>query len=396
MPKLTGFQKFALLGVIVIALNLRAPFTSVAPVLDQIMDSLNLSAATGGLVTALPLATLALFSPLAPKLAIKVGLERALATALIFVGIGVLVRSLGDVIPLMLGTVILGSGIALGNVLLPAVVKETFPHHISVVSSFYVFVMGVGATLAASLMVPISHTAPNGIHGWQFALTFNLLFPIAALVYWLPKTRAPNPTAQVDTPRSSGTNMFALMRSPIAWQVTFALGVNSFTFYAFAGWLPKILTDLGYSELQAGYIYGFLQFSTMLPGLLLMPILAKVNNHVVLISLCAGSVVLSLLGLIAAPQWAIFWVGLFGLVNCSTFIVALSFVGLRTQNSKQAALLSGMSQSVGYALAATGPSLIGTIHTQTQGWTWPLLTIAAFGVVCALFAALAARKRIID
>jgi CP family cyanate transporter-like MFS transporter len=394
MPRFTPIQLIALLGVVLIALNLRAPFTSVAPVLEQIMHNLSLSASKAGLITALPLFALALFSPIAPKISHKFGLTKALVLALICIALGVAIRSIGSISPLYIGTMFLGAGIAFGNVLLPAVVKEHFPQQISPITSLYVFVMGAGATLASSLMVPLSHLSPAQIQGWQFALLFNLLFPIAALMFWLPKLKSkipvPNPN-QGETKHSA----LALLKSPIAWFVTLALGINSFTFYSFAGWLPKILNDLGYSELDAGYIYGFLQFSTMVPGLLLVPILARFHNHVLLIGVCAGSVVLSLIGLILSPELAIMWVAIFGLANCSTFIIAMSFVGLRTNNTRQAASLSGIAQSLGYALAATGPSLIGYAHTKTQGWLIPVLIIAAFGSACTIFAMLAARKRLI-
>ncbi|WP_163134897.1 MFS transporter [Agarivorans sp. Alg241-V36] len=392
MPRLSPVTLLTLIGVFLVALNLRAPFTSLAPVLEQIMESLSLNAAQAGFVTALPLISLAVFSSLAPKLAQRVGLEKALVVSLLCVALGVGVRSLGYVSPLYLGTVLLGAGIAFGNVLLPAVVKKFFPERISEVSSLYIFIMGVGSTLAASIMVPLSLHAPSQVSGWQFALAFNLIFPLAALLFWLPKLSSKTQQQQAQEENNTPA-ISTLLRSPMAWFVTLALGINSFTFYAFAGWLPKILNDVGYSELDAGYIYGFLQFSTMVPGLALMPILAKLKNHTVLITLCASTVVFSLIGMIIAPSLAIMWVGLFGLSNCSTFIVALSFIGHKTSNSQQAAALSGMSQSIGYALAATGPSMIGFIHTTSQGWVLPLLTIALFGIACTVFSALAAKGK---
>jgi CP family cyanate transporter-like MFS transporter len=154
-----------------------------------------------------------------------------------------------------------------------------------------------------------------------------------------------------------------------------------------------MLSDLQFSEIDAGYIYGFLQFSTMIPGLLLLPILSRSNNQRALISLCAFSVFIAVTGLIALPQYAIFWVGLFGLANCSTFIIALSFVGLRTSNPNQAAALSGLSQSIGYALAAVGPTLVGYFYTATKAWTMPLLLIAVIALFCTTFANLAARDK---
>ncbi len=406
MTRISYAQIAALVGVSLVALNLRAPFTSLAPLLEQIMLDLSLSASQGGSVTALPLIALAIFSPLAPQFSQRVGIHPALCSAIFLVGVGIVIRSLGWESTLYIGTVILGAGVAFGNVLLPAFVKRHFPNHISMVTSSYIFLMGIGSTLAASLMIPIAHSNSSFIlSGWALALSFNLIFVAAGLIYWLPKCMREklsvgskqhiNTKQSAEHSQNSGlsSSPLSLMRSKVAWVVTLALGINSFTFYSFAGWLPKILSDFGYSELDAGYIYGFLQFSTMIPGLLLMPVLAKWRNHIALVSICSGSVVISLLGLIALPEYAVFWVAYFGLSNCSTFIVVLSFIGLRTQNAEQAAALSGMSQCLGYALAATGPSLVGWSHSYTNGWVWPLSIIAAFAGLCLVCAANAARDR---
>lgn len=384
---------FIMLGILFLALNLRGPFTSLAPVLSQIMQNMNLTSSAAGFLTALPLLTFAVFSPIAAKIPRWLGLEPSLIVALLMISTGIIMRSGGAITMLYIGTILIGIGIAIGNVLLPVVVKINFPERIAMVTSLYIFTMGIGSTLSSSLMVPFSTITLFDITGWQLALVMNLLFPILALSIWLPKLkkRAPEVTPQKEQVKAGKTK--SLLKSSIAWQVTLTLGLNSFTFYSLAGWLPKILSDIGHSEIDAGYIYGFLQFSTMVPGLLLLPILAKKNNQQLLISICSLSVFAGLLGLLYLPDFAIFWVGLFGLGNCSTFIIALSFIGLRTSNSSQAASLSGMSQGIGYALAATGPTLVGEIQARTDAWTAPILLIAAVALVCSSFAVLAARDK---
>ncbi|WP_413285162.1 MFS transporter [Vibrio sp. MA40-2] len=389
-----------LLGILFLALNLRAPFTSLAPVLTQVMESLNLASAAAGFLTALPLLSFAIFSPMVSNVSRRIGVEPSLILALILISLGVILRSWGTIPTLYCGTVLLGIGIATGNVLLPVVVKINFPTRIATVTSLYIFTMGIGSTMSSSLMVPISNFSitqsdlfSQGFNGWQLALFANVIFPILALTIWLPRIK--NKTSKIShSSQSEPTiSMRSMLKSSVAWQVTLALGLNSFTFYSLAGWLPKILGSLGYSEINAGYIYGFLQFSTMLPGILLLPILSRKNNQQLLVSLCAFCVPTSLIGLLYLPQFAIFWVGLFGLANCSTFIIVLSFIGLRTSNGSQATSLSGMSQGIGYALAATGPTMVGQIHVQSDSWSTPILLIACVGVICTCFAALAARDR---
>ncbi|MFS1463416.1 MFS transporter [Vibrio lentus] len=387
---------FVMLGILFLSLNLRGPFTSLAPVLSQVMEGLNLNSSAAGFLTALPLLTFALFSPLVTKISQRIGLEPSLLLALVLITTGITLRSFGVIPTLYIGTVMIGMGIAIGNVLLPVVVKISFPTRIATVTSLYIFTMGIGSTLGSSLMVPFSDLTLFTLTGWQLALLTNLVFPILALMIWLPKIRKRSSSATNKKQEDKPLPMKKMIKSGVAWQVTLALGLNSFTFYSLAGWLPQILNDLGYSEIDAGYIYGFLQFSTMVPGLLLLPFLGKNDNQQWLITLCTSSVFIGLIGLLYLPEFAIFWVGLFGLANCSTFIIALSFVGLRTSNSSQAASLSGMAQGIGYALAATGPTLVGKLHALTDSWSMPILLIAAVAFACTIFAALAARDKKIN
>ncbi|MBY7730037.1 MFS transporter [Vibrio splendidus] len=382
---------FVMLGILFLSLNLRGPFTSLAPVLSQVMEGLSLNSSAAGFLTALPLLTFALFSPLVTKISQRIGLEPSLLLALVLITTGITLRSFGAIPTLYIGTVMIGLGIAIGNVLLPVVVKISFPTRIATVTSLYIFTMGIGSTLGSSLMVPLSELTLLTLTGWQLALLMNLVFPILALMIWLPKITKRSSSKSTKQNEENPVPMKKMIKSGVAWQVTLALGLNSFTFYSLAGWLPQILNDLGYSEIDAGYIYGFLQFSTMVPGLLLLPFLGKSNNQRWLITLCTSSVFIGLIGLLYLPDFAIFWVGLFGLANCSTFIIALSFVGLRTSNSSQAASLSGMAQGIGYALAATGPTLVGKLHAQTGSWSVPILLIAGVAFACTIFAALAAR-----
>ncbi len=379
-----------IVSILLLSINLRAPFTSVAPLISQLMASLQISAVSMGIITSTPLIMFALASPFCPKLGSKLGLEKSICLALVLIALGILSRSFGHFYWLFIGTVLIGVGIAIGNVLAPAVIKASFPGRIATITALYGISMGVGSTLSSSSMVPVTSLIDDLSVGWRIALAGNLIFPFLALAFWLPQL-AESKTRSTDR-KKEYYPLNKLMRQSLAWCFTFALGLNSFTFYTFAGWLPKILAALGYSELDAGYVYGFLQFSTMVPGLLLIPIMARSKN---IAPLFVGAALLNgvgVTGLMVAPQWAIFWVGVFGLGNCSTFILALSILGQISATSTQAATLSGMAQSIGYALAAVGPAIVGMIFTHTQTWSLPLTIIAAAAFLCALFALLTTRK----
>ncbi|VTR40527.1 Inner membrane transport protein YeaN [Serratia fonticola] len=74
--RLTRFLLLA--GIMLVAANLRAPLTSVGPLLEQIQHQLMLSATAAGLLNSLPLILFAVLSPLTPSLAKRIGIERTL------------------------------------------------------------------------------------------------------------------------------------------------------------------------------------------------------------------------------------------------------------------------------------------------------------------------------
>ena len=58
-----------LLGIAVLAFNLRPAAVSVGPVLDEIRDDLDMSGTEAGILTSLPVIAFAVFGATAPRLA---------------------------------------------------------------------------------------------------------------------------------------------------------------------------------------------------------------------------------------------------------------------------------------------------------------------------------------
>lgn len=361
--------------ILLFACNLRAPMTSLAPLLTQIQESFGLNAATAGTITAIPLLVFGIVSPLAPLLARRVGLERALVGALVLILLGVAVRSAGSLALLFAGTAAIGIGIAIGNVLLPSLLKRDFPGQIAVLTSVYALTMGTVAAFSSSIAIPLADL--TGL-GWRFALLCTGVIPAISLICWLPLARRPR-TDKVASPAANQTRT-PVWRHAISWQVTFFLGMNSFLFYSVMSWLPAIMHDAGYSPAAAGTAHGIMQFGASIIGLLMMPIVRRsADQRKLAVAISALSLV-SLAGLWLFPSWSTFWATLFGMGNGGVFILALSFMGTRVSTAGQAASLSGMAQSAGYLLACTGPSLLGSIHDLSGNWSMPLL-------VCCLLSA---------
>ena len=374
-----------LAGILLIAANLRAPFTGLPPLLGEIQADFGLSTLATGALTTLPLLAFALLSPFSALLAREYGLERALFGALTAIALGIALRSAGAAWSLYVGTGIIGMGIAVGNVLLPSLVKRDFPGHIASLTGTYALAMGIAAALGSAAVIPLAQT-----WGWRSALLTFLILPLPALVIWMRQLAdRSSPAADTSTPPHGGK----VWHSALAWQVTLFLGLNSTIYYVAIGWLPTILTDAGMSPARAGSLHGVLQLATAIPGLLLGPILRRVRDQ----RLAAGSAcmfsAIALLGFWAAPQFAFVWSILFGVGTGAGIILGLSFIGLRTSNARQAATLSGMSQCVGYLLASVGPMAIGALHDAAGGWAISLVLCAGLAIVAALMGLLAGRNR---
>ena len=386
----TGRRNLLLIaGILLIATTLRVAFTGAAPLLDAIRSEYGLTTAQTGLLTTLPLLAFGLVSPLAAGVARRFGIERSLLLAMILICLGIGLRSLPSVALLFIGTTIIGCGIALGNVLLPGLIKRDFSQHVAKMTGVYSLTMGGAAALGSAMVVPL---ALAGL-GWRGALLMLMVFPLLALFVWLPQSRQQAPAPLTN---SGAVHNRGIWRSALAWQVTLFLGINSLVYYVIIGWLPAILQSIGYSEAQAGSLHGLLQLATAAPGLAIPLILHRLKDQrgiAVLVSLmCAASA----LGLWFLPAQAVIWTLIFGFGSGATMILGLTFIGLRANSAHQAAALSGMAQAVGYLLAACGPPVMGKIHDANGDWHIPLIAVALISIAMAVFGALAGRDREIN
>ncbi|ENE5053464.1 CynX/NimT family MFS transporter [Klebsiella oxytoca] len=373
-------------GILLIATTLRVAFTGAAPLLDAIRSEYGLTTAQTGLLTTLPLLAFGLVSPLAAGVARRFGIERSLLLAMILICLGIGLRSLPFVSLLFIGTAVIGCGIALGNVLLPGLIKRDFSQHVAKMTGAYSLTMGGAAALGSAMVVPL---VLAGL-GWRGALLTLMVFPLLALFVWLPQSRR---QATAPLTGSGAIHNRGIWRSALAWQVTLFLGINSLVYYVIIGWLPAILQSIGYSEAQAGSLHGLLQLATAAPGLAIPLILHRLKDQRGIAVLVAMMCAVSALGLWFLPGQAVMWTLIFGFGSGATMILGLTFIGLRASSAHQAAALSGMAQAVGYLLAACGPPVMGKIHDASGDWHIPLIAVALISVVMAVFGALAGRDR---
>ncbi|CNF40575.1 transmembrane transporter [Mycobacterium tuberculosis] len=375
---------WSLVGLVLLTVNLRAAITGIAPVLGELQDAFALSGAEVGVLTTLPVLCLGVFAGVAPLVARWLGTETAIAGSLVMITAGIVLRVVQSPVSLFVGTVVAGAGIAMGNVLMPAVIKRVFPSRIGSLTGLAMMLMATSGAVAAGLAVPLDEAG-----GWRLALAVWAVPSLVAALVWGPLAlrgrRAP--TAPVTAPRGGGS----LLRSPVAWFVAVFMGLTSLMFYVLMSWLPEIMRDAGFAPAAAGMMVSAMLFVGIPLGFVVPVFAARLRDQRPLIVAVAVTMVVGIGGLLLAPAAGWAWVIILGLGTGSAFPLAYTLLSLRAPTPSVAAALSGMAQTGGYLLAGAGPLAVGVLHDATGGWDVPLVLLLALVVPEVMFGLLAAR-----
>lgn len=370
MRSLTRSTMFLMITVIILGLGLRTPILSVSPLLDTISSELNLSAAQAGWLSTIPVLCFGTVALTAPFLLRRWPMDSVLLAMFLIILSGLLLRTLPPVWILFAGTVLVGSGIAVGNVIMPGFIKREAPNHVGQMTAWYSAAISASGAIGAGFTIPIMQALDLD---WRGALRWPALITIvgiAILIPWQFSARSNRPISMHRSQRVS------LWRNPIAWYVTGYMGMQSFVFFATTGWLPTYLIAEGMDEQRAGFM---LSLSPLLgvAGSFIAPLLVyKRRDQRWLVWLSSALCAIGLVGMVLLPTTGtILWVAIFGFGSGMTLSIALTFIGLRTPDSRHAAELSMMSQAVGYSIAATGPILIGLAHDIVGNWQVPFALI---------------------
>lgn len=365
-----AYVALSVAAVVIVALNLRMAVTSVPPVLAE----LGLSPVAESLLTSLPVVLFGVAAGAAPGVRAWLGEERGMFAALLLVFGGVVARGLWPEAALFWATVLACAGIAVINVLMPSFVRRRFGERVGMVMGLYTMGVIGGATLGAGLTVPVRDAAggSNGVALGVWA------FPLAlALLAWAPLVRGGGGGA---APQSGPP--VPIWRSPLAWQLTLFMGLQSLLFFGPLSWLPSIYRDEGLSPTAAGALLSVFNGLGIVSSVAAPVLAARMRDQRAAVAATVGVTALGVVGLLVAPRsGALAWAVLLGLGQGAALSLAFLMIALRAGDDRTAARLSGMVQGVGYLLAALGPLGMGLLHAWTGTWTVPLLALLA---ACAL------------
>lgn len=377
----SGSRIRLLLAILIVTLNLRGAITCVGPLLSLIQAELGLSAGAAGLLTSLPLFAFAFLSPQVVVLARRFGMEASIFLALLSLLVGLLIRYLPGTTAMYLGTALIGIGIAINNVLLPGLLRRDFSDRLPVATALFTLVLAALGGVGSGIAIPLEQ-----LGGWRFSLVSWALLAILALVVWSPQLRRNQRPAPPQ--RAAGS----VWGSPLAWQVSFFMGCQSTVFYTMIAWFPSMMSDMqAVSAARSGWILFVFQIF-ILASVMVIPLLIHRFYDQRWIGLCCGGLnLISLIGLLLAPQAHFFWMLVMGFGCGGSLVLAMTLFGLRAGSPAQSVSLSGMAQSVGYTMAALVPILVGLIYDRTHSWLLPQVLLVVVASLQVLVGYLAGR-----
>ncbi len=374
-----------LAAVLLYALNLRAPITALAPVVDEVRLDLGLTAAGVGLLTGIPVLCFALTTPLMAVLLGRLGTGRVVAASLVTVLVGTLLRSSDGFGTALVGTVLIGVAITAGNVAVPVVIGRDFPGHVARVTGLYTAALNGGSVLTTTLTAPLADLV-----GWRWALASWGLLAVIALVVW---QRAYPFRGEEPVPVVVATEAPDVWRRSVTWFLALAFAGQAFGYYAVSAWLPSVLHDtLGLERAASGGAAALFQLFGMVGGVA-VPIALGRRAPVAAVSaaIAVGWVVLPV-GLLLAPSWWAVWCTFAGVAQGGNFAVIFTVIASSAGSPAAARRMSATVQSLGYTAGALGPSVLGAVHSSTGGWTGPLLVVLGSVVTMAAASGLALRS----
>ncbi|GAA3690919.1 CynX/NimT family MFS transporter [Arthrobacter ginkgonis] len=369
----------AVAAVVLVGLNLRAAIASAAPLYHGLQDLLGYGPLVASLLPTIPVLCFGFAGAATAWLVRRAGLERAIALALVLLTAGLAARAVESTAMLLAGTVAAMCGLAVCNVAMPSFIREHHARRTPVMTGTYTITMSVGATLAATVSVPIAAelgSASLGLAAWA-------LPAVVALVAFLPLALRRRAGGRAAGRHVSPWPMLATRKGLL---FTSLFAVQALLAYTIMGWLPSILIARGLDATAAGLILGLVQVVTIPAVVLLLwmaarPRLVRPAFMVVGVSSLTGFTAL----LFVPAQWAVVPAVLMG-IGFGIFPLVMLLISRSGETAAETTALSTLAQSLGYLIAAAGPFGLGLLHDALGSWTVPLALLAACAVVQLLLA----------
>jgi CP family cyanate transporter-like MFS transporter len=398
-------------ALLLAAVNLRPAIASLGALLEDVRTDIGMSGTVAGLLTSMPALCFAVFGSLAPRFARRFGPVAVVSGGLVAIAGGLALRPLFGNTPAFLAASALAlGGIAVGNVLIPVIVKRWFPHRVGSMTGLYSMGLALGTASAAGVTVPVSEALGGS---WRLGLGVWAAVAALAVVPWVVLARGSRRAARAagtDTDTGAGTDSDSdsggraaeparpvrITASPTAWALAVFFGLQATAAYVTLGWLPQIYRDAGVPASTAGLLLAVAMGMGVPLAFVLPRIAARLHHQGPLVVVLGGCGLGGYAGLWLAPAggaWV--WALLLAVSNCA-FPLVLTLIGVRARSHAGLVRLSAFAQSTGYLISIPGPLAVGALYGATDGWDVPLAVLAVFMLAQVAVGIAAGRNRVVE
>ncbi len=366
----------AAIALFVGSLALRPQLVGIGPLATVIANDLGMSHAAVGLLTTVPILLMGAFAPLGPLIARRLGARRAMAIALLGLGLAGLARSMAGTAGLFL-LATLGIGIATGVAgALPAIItKIRAPARPGIVGGAATAGIVAGAVISAATVVPLAEIAG----GWRAALAVLAGLGLATSLAWFILLGS-DLRASVPAPARG-----AVWRLPAAWLLAVVFGLQAVLYWGGGAWLAGTYVERGWTQVSAGGLIALLNGSALIGSLTVAALSDRAGPRHVQIRISSLGTLAGSAGYAFVPDLAVVSTILLGLSLGAIFPLLVVYAVDLSPDPAAAGSLSAFMILLGYVIAAVGPIGLGAARDVTGGFqaTFTILLAVAIALVVA-------------
>ena len=363
-----------LLALVLAAINLRPGITSLAPLIERIAAELSLSRSLISLTTALPVLCMGLLAPVAPRLALRFGLERTIVLCLGAITLALLMRLAGQTSTILIASaVLLGAAIAVAGPLLSGFIKRYFVGQMGRVVAWYSLGMAIGGAGGVVLTAPATQMFGDS---WTYGLAVWALPALLGVLLWLC---LPN---QLETDDSTDASAGLPWQQPRAWLISGFFALQAGLFYALATWAVARYHEAGLSLLHSNSLFS-LSMLMGFPSSFLLPWLAqRFGNRYQLLLACGVLATVSLAMITFAPTFLPeLWAVTSGFGLGGSFALSLVLPLYEAGSPLAVSRWTAMMLCTGYSMASLTPILTGLARDLAGDYQPPFIVLTGLALL---------------
>lgn len=386
MPQSKRQTLISVILIFLLGASMRCSMSCVGPLTGAFQADLGLSSFAAGFVTTIPLISFSVTAPFAGKIAVAVESKKLIATCYSLVAVGLLLRAFGAVAGLYTGTLLLGLAIGTLNVLMPALIRKQFPHEIGLMMGVYLCSM----TAASSFFSGTCQSIAQSLGGWQMGLAAPVVLVFISIAACLLSGKKLAVKLEANAPVRAKD---CINRKHVA--VAVFMGTQSFFYFSILAWLPSIAESFGGLTGESGLLLLVMQACGLIPCLGIPIITQRTRRRDLLCFVTALQFTLGFLVILfwGSSQVMIYIAAvLLGFACSATLSISLTIIAEQGRNAAETAMISALSQCIGYACSAIGPTVLGYLFDLFGKWEIVLILCTVLSIGMTLLGLYAGKR----